>query len=228
MSKIILDENAVAPGTPTANTSIIYPKADGLWYCKDDAGAETPLGGLAVASQVQYDLFQAASATTIVRIAGAASAVLVTDGSKVPSLSQTLPAAVQANISGFGAWTTPAFNAGNFTASGSMTWTVESGDVQTYAYTIIGKTMILNFTIVTSTVGGTPDSTLQIAIPASKLAAKTQTGGLTYTDAALRGVGSTTVVAGGSIAYLYTYSWGNWTPSTNTTRVSGSIAFEIQ
>jgi hypothetical protein len=48
MSQLRLDENAVAPGTPSAGKSIIYPKADGLWYSKDDAGVETPLGNVAV------------------------------------------------------------------------------------------------------------------------------------------------------------------------------------
>lgn len=45
MSSIRADENAVAPGAPAAGKSIIYPKADGLWYSKDDAGVETPLVG---------------------------------------------------------------------------------------------------------------------------------------------------------------------------------------
>lgn len=32
-----------APSTPGANTVVIYPKSDGLWYGKDDAGTETQL-----------------------------------------------------------------------------------------------------------------------------------------------------------------------------------------
>ena len=34
-----------APGTPSAGQVIVYAKADGLMYSKDDAGAETALGG---------------------------------------------------------------------------------------------------------------------------------------------------------------------------------------
>lgn len=34
-----------APGTPGANKVSLYAKADGLLYSKDDAGAETALGG---------------------------------------------------------------------------------------------------------------------------------------------------------------------------------------
>tara|TARA_Y100000310_G_scaffold98201_1_gene95918 strand:- start:13702 stop:14433 length:732 start_codon:yes stop_codon:yes gene_type:complete len=49
-------------------------------------------GAMSVTSQAQYDLFYASSATQLARIAGVASGVLVTDGSKVPSISTTLPA----------------------------------------------------------------------------------------------------------------------------------------
>ena len=43
MSHILADENAIAPGTPSSGKSIIYPKSDGLWYSKDDAGTETSM-----------------------------------------------------------------------------------------------------------------------------------------------------------------------------------------
>jgi len=42
--KIIGAEGA-APGTPAAATAILYVKADGLWYSKDDAGVETLVSG---------------------------------------------------------------------------------------------------------------------------------------------------------------------------------------
>ena len=35
-----------APSTPASATSVIYPKSDGLWYGKDDAGAESRLSNL--------------------------------------------------------------------------------------------------------------------------------------------------------------------------------------
>lgn len=34
-----------APGTPASGFVAIYPKSDGLWYGKDDAGVETALSG---------------------------------------------------------------------------------------------------------------------------------------------------------------------------------------
>ncbi len=45
MAGIILDEGA-APGTPGAAKTVIYVKADGLVYAKDDAGTEICLGTL--------------------------------------------------------------------------------------------------------------------------------------------------------------------------------------
>lgn len=44
MSKLILEEQA-APDTPAANKVVLYPKAGGGLYKKDDAGNETALGG---------------------------------------------------------------------------------------------------------------------------------------------------------------------------------------
>lgn len=56
MSQIRLDENAVAPGTPSAAKSIIYPKADGKWYSKDDAGTESNLSSPSGSdTQVQFN-----------------------------------------------------------------------------------------------------------------------------------------------------------------------------
>ena len=43
MSKIILTED-VAPPTPATGRVVIYPKADGLLYSKDDSGVEVALG----------------------------------------------------------------------------------------------------------------------------------------------------------------------------------------
>jgi hypothetical protein len=70
------------------------------------------------------------------------------------------------------AWTTPPFNAGDFTASGAMTWTVAAGNVITYAYNIIGKTMTVAFGIDGAAIGGTPSNILFIAIPGEKTASK--------------------------------------------------------
>jgi len=128
------------------------------------------------------------------------------------------------------AWITPAFNAANFTGNGSMTWTVGSGDVQTYAYIINGKTMTVNFIINETTVGGTPNNTLQIAIPASKVATKRMVGYLNLSDNnASYVISMCDVAASGTVIRCFVTPTGasNWSASTNLTYLLGSITFEI-
>lgn len=124
------------------------------------------------------------------------------------------------------AWTTPAFNAGDFTASESMTWTVEEGDVLSFAYNILGKVMICAFRLATTTVGGTLSDALLIKIPAGKTATKimenhlsrlvdnnVKTEGFCYTN------GTNICIARSDQA--------NFAASTNLTTVIGQITFEI-
>lgn len=72
--KLIGAEGA-APGTPGAATAILYVKADGLWYSKDDAGVETLVsggsgGGIpATIFDAKGDLIAASAADTAVRLA---------------------------------------------------------------------------------------------------------------------------------------------------------------
>ena len=60
---------------------------------------------------------------------------------------------------------TPTFSAGDFTASGAMTWTVAAGDILTDSYYIRGKTVYYHFNYNATTVGGTLSTTLRRAIP---------------------------------------------------------------
>lgn len=129
-----------------------------------------------------------------------------------------------------GVWTTPGFNAADFTANGAMTWTVEAGDVITYAYIIIGKTMYVNYYISLTTVGGTLNNALQIAIPASKVSANNNVtlgvtrdnGGPNTTSLVIIGAGTTVISVYHQVPAV------NWSAATNTTSVFGSVVFEIQ
>lgn len=56
----------------------------------------------------------------------------------------------------------PAFSAGNFTASGAMTWTVDIGDIAACNYILQGRVLNVTFSIATTSVGGTPSNFLQI------------------------------------------------------------------
>lgn len=125
-------------------------------------------------------------------------------------------------------WTTPTFNAGNFTGSASMTWTVEAGDVQTYSYMIIDKTMLLTIAINTSTVGGTADYALKVAIPASKTAAAYGEGlGLVYNGTAWL-FGVTEINLGFVYFYYGLYqTQTKWSLVSNTAYVRGTFMFPI-
>lgn len=125
-----------------------------------------------------------------------------------------------------GAWVTPTYSAGDYTAS-TGNWTVDSGDVVTYAYKFTGNTMTVAFAIATSDVSATP-ATLRIAIPASKTATKTITTTGHGQDA---GGGNEvlilSVAAGGTVITIGRLS-GNWTAtSSDNTNVNGEITFEV-
>jgi hypothetical protein len=128
-----------------------------------------------------------------------------------------------------GAWITPTFAAGNFTASGAMTWTVDAGDVTTYAYNIRGKTMTIAFILVATTVAGTPSTELRIAVPTALVIAKTI--GIPYRsgDNGSSAIGMARATAGNTYITLFKdmTEVGNWAAATNTTFAEGQITFEV-
>lgn len=127
-----------------------------------------------------------------------------------------------------GAWITPTFAAGNFTAGGSQTWTVEAGDVTSFAYLLKGRTLTVMWWIVTTSVGGTAHGTLFIAIPGGLTALKNSLHPITVVDAG----GTTTVSYCTILASATTIGlWrpGNvvWSAATNTTSAYGTVTFEV-
>lgn len=126
-----------------------------------------------------------------------------------------------------GAWTTPAYAAGDFTASGSMTWTVQAGDVSTYAYAILGKIMIVSLYLVTTTIGGTPSNALIIKIPGSKTATKTTANPVYILDNGGGAAGYCYVTAGTTLIVCKRTDGANFTASTNLTSIFGQLVFEI-
>lgn len=129
----------------------------------------------------------------------------------------------------FPAWTTPTYASGNFTASGSMTWTVDSGDVTTYAYLLLGKTMFLTVYLSSTSVGGTLSNAFRIAIPGSNTAAGTVLGTCLLRDNGTASVGQFyTGAAGATYVTVQKADASNFSASTNNTVVSGSLIFPIQ
>lgn len=128
-----------------------------------------------------------------------------------------------------GTWTSPAFSAGVFTANGSMTWTVAEADVGAYCYMLNGNTMTVSFSVSTTTVGGTPNNELRIAVPASKTVRFNHHNAIAYLSdngVATRGF----VTATHNLTYLRIFreDAGNFTAATDATYVYGQITFEVQ
>lgn len=122
------------------------------------------------------------------------------------------------------AYTSVAHSAGDFTGSGTITWTVASGDQTRFAYVEIGKTMIVSLVIATSSVSGT-GTELRVAVPNGKTASN---GGGAYAliDNGTSGVGRW-LSTGGTYLAFYTPTNGNWTASTDNTYIYATCVFEI-
>lgn len=128
-----------------------------------------------------------------------------------------------------GTWTSVAHAGGNFTASGAMTWTVDSADQLTFAYTLVGKTMTVSISLSGTTPGGVASTDLKVAIPGSFTAAKSMftTGvGLAHggTDEAIQ----VFVAASGTTISFRRMGGANWVLGSNGTDVRATITFEIQ
>lgn len=129
-----------------------------------------------------------------------------------------------------GAWITAPFNAANFSASGSMTWTVEAGDITALAYRLSGRMLTLAVQLQTTTVGGTASNALGIAAAAY--------GGFVATKAVSNPMLLNDAVAGWGFGYLNTGAGGtslsclripgnNWNVGSNLTYIHGQITFEV-
>jgi hypothetical protein len=128
-----------------------------------------------------------------------------------------------------GAWVTPAFSAGNFTANGAMTWTVDAGDVLSYRYVKHGSTVFLNIYLVTTSVGGTPNSELRIALPAgvTPLAPALVPCIIFNNTGSAAEAGQMYVASGGTYIGVSRLAAANFSASTNLTYVFGQIAMQV-
>lgn len=129
-----------------------------------------------------------------------------------------------------GEWIPVSFSAGNFTAGGSQTWTVASGDQVTYAYSMSGLTMTLAIVLNTTTVGGTPNQELRVAIPGSFTATRYMGGSAKALDNGTDAAISWQVATSGTYVSLYRTEGGggaNWAASTDNTAIRCVASFEV-
>jgi hypothetical protein len=130
-----------------------------------------------------------------------------------------------------GAWITPAFNAAVFGASGAQTWTLAAGDVTALAYYLRGRTLDIQLTLDTTSVGGTPSTDLWLL--------NTGYGGFTAQASQFNGPNAFTsdnnvvkrgfwqVNASGTLVRFLIEAFPNWTASTNLTAVYAQPRFAV-
>lgn len=89
----ILFAEVAAPGTPAAGQVVVYAKADGLMYVKDDTGAETVMGGGVTRTPSVQSVVSAATVTptflddiVLVTAQAAALALANPTGTAIPNL----------------------------------------------------------------------------------------------------------------------------------------------
>lgn len=123
----------------------------------------------------------------------------------------------------------PAFSAGNFTGAGSMTVTVDSGDVNAYAYQVHNKLMTIWFELVTFTIAGTPAAEVRIAIPGGFTAAQRAWNLVRISDNGTLKTGLAFVGASATFVgcYVDLTTGTNWAASTNNSGIAGQISFPV-
>lgn len=128
-----------------------------------------------------------------------------------------------------GEWTDVAYNAANFTASGTMTWTVVAGNHVAYAYSLVGKTLTVIFNFQNTNVGGAADISLIIPIPGGLVSELQVLNSIRIRNAATYLTGYAVVVAGGTQILFRRIDNTTWTLTAGgDTDVTGQITFEVQ
>jgi hypothetical protein len=124
-------------------------------------------------------------------------------------------------------WTTPAFNALRY--GGTLAWTVGSGDVLSERYAVLGKMLVWQVRLVTTSTGGSASSALLMRLP-DNLRIASCGGTVTYA------IDAGVAVAGGPVernsaveVALYRYDAGNWSnAAANNTNVYFQVFAELE
>jgi len=128
-----------------------------------------------------------------------------------------------------GAWITPAYNAGDFTASAG-TWTVDAGDLPLFRYRLSGRRLLIQYSIELTTISTTPFS-LNFAIPGGYLSLNQSVVAsvVIYDNGAVgQGGKAFTAAGGGAVVKLTKLNDLAFAASTNVTSVYGTAEFEVQ
>ncbi len=131
---------------------------------------------------------------------------------------------INAVLSAFGQWVSPAFLASNFSANGAMTWTVASST--TYSYALTGRTMTVAMTL-SGTVGGTLNTQLLVAIPNGYVATQAMQSLVNVYSGGVWAVGPAAVAAGATQIVITNSPGGASNYASGVAQVQGQITFEV-
>jgi hypothetical protein len=126
-----------------------------------------------------------------------------------------------------GVWMVPAFQAATFTAKAPMIWTVDNNANLTWAYTKIGNTVIASFSVGGTSLTGTANEELRIALPAALSVARIAAVTVRIADNGTHVVGWATMAVGVNYIAIRRLDNSNFQLSTNGTNVNGQIIFEV-
>ena len=120
------------------------------------------------------------------------------------------------------------FSAGDYTGSGTITWTVASGDVLTHSYQLFGKSMLWTVYVDTSSVSGTGQQ-LRVTRPGGYTAAKRNQTIVRIGDNGTFQAGHWVQIEGEAFCRIHPDTAGaaNWTASVDNTYVRFSEFVEL-
>lgn len=126
-------------------------------------------------------------------------------------------------------WIQRQFDATRFTASGSMAWTVEAGDVVTDAYIVNGKTVTYSLVLSSSTLSGTASNEVRVTLPSKLVVMRTMSNVVRLFDTTNNAyVGYAYVTPGVDYIRISRLDFGPFTLVTNGFGIHAQITFEIE
>jgi hypothetical protein len=127
-----------------------------------------------------------------------------------------------------GDWITPAYSAGDFTAIGAMTWTVEAGDVTSYTYWLKDRILTVNWFLETTSVGGTLNDRFYLKVPGGFTVAKSTLGPIISSNAGAGNVvGFCQALVSTTVIEILRLPVANWSAATDSTTTFGTVLFSV-
>jgi hypothetical protein len=130
------------------------------------------------------------------------------------------------------AWTQVPHDPANFSGGGAMKWEVPKSAVVRYEM-LDTSTMVVNFALQATTVGGKPDLVLQLKIPDGKRSAAVTMATMVYfdnwsgVDYSQQSIGIVSTIPGGEHLRLHKLNNSNWSLSDGKTYVWGQVLLEV-